>query len=219
MLDATLSALDAQFSATERLTPEEFEALPLREKLDWHDVSHPSDVSVPLAMDTFNPAPVLRDLNAVAREPAQDAYLSFSGGAYHVHPEVPGTILREDAVSEALHDFASSLTLTQSASGATFEVTDCDCYVPPEVTVENAGFDFEKALADDLTDMCVTVDFHGVPETLAGETLAVSRLTVRRSTRSSPPGRRHTTHMVRHTCFHLMPAAWYPLIFSRAITR
>lgn len=172
VLDDTLSGIDALFTQTERLTPEAFAALPLREKLAWHDDSHPSDISAPLALQRFDPLPVLRGLEAVPREPAQDAYLSFSGGAYHVHPEVPGTILREDAVSEALHDFASSLTLTQSASGATFEVTDCDCYVPPEVTVENAGFDFEKALAGDLTDMCVTVDFHGVPETLAGETLA-----------------------------------------------
>lgn len=172
VLDDTLSALDAQFSATERLTPEEFEALPLREKLDWHDVSHPSDVSVPLAMDTFNPAPVLRDLNAVAREPAQDAYLSFSDGAYQIHPEVPGTVVQEEPVQDALTEFAAALVLSEEAEDATFELTDCDCYVPPEITVENAGFDFARELAEDLQDMTVTVTFHNAEETLSGETLA-----------------------------------------------
>ena len=172
VLDATLSALDAQFSATERLTPEEFEALPLREKLDWHDVSHPSDVSVPLAMDTFDPAPVLRDLNAVAREPAQDAYLSFSDGAYQIHPEVPGTVVQEEPVQDALAEFAAALVLSEDAEDATFELTDCDCYVPPKITVENGGFDFARELAEDLQDMTVTVSFHNAEETLSGETLA-----------------------------------------------
>ncbi len=172
VLDGTLAGVDSLFSAAERLTPEAFDALPLREKLAWHDASHPSDVSVPLDMEGFDPSPVLSGLAAVPREPAQDACLSFSDGAYQINPEVSGTVLRGDAVRDALARFVSALAVSRDAPDAAFELTECDCYVPPEITVENAGFDFQKALADDLAEMSVTVEFHGASETLAGEALA-----------------------------------------------
>lgn len=173
MLDGTLADIDARFSETERLTPEAFDALPLRDKLAWHDSTHTSEVTVPADMRGFDPAPVLRDLTAVPREPAQDAYLTFADGAYQIHPEVPGNVLREDIVRSALTRFVSELTVSKDVpESVSFELTDCDCYLPPEITVENAGFDFRRSLTDDLADMSVTVTFHGEPETLDAESLA-----------------------------------------------
>lgn len=172
VLEGTSVAVDALYTETERLTPEAFAALPLREKLAWNDVSHPSDRVVAVPTQDFDAEAILRDLRAAPREEAQNAYLSFEDGAYHVHPEVPGTILRDDVVLSALRQFAAGLSLTVDASDASFELTDCACYVPPEVTVENAGFDFRASLANDISDMCVTVNFHGQTETLEKESLA-----------------------------------------------
>ncbi|MDD6274719.1 MAG: L,D-transpeptidase [Clostridiaceae bacterium] len=171
VLEGTLTAIDALFSETERLTPEEFDALPLREKLAWHDAAHTSAVTLLPDMRGFHTEPVLRDLGSAVREPAQDASLSFSDGAYQIHAEVPGTVLREDVVRRALNRFVAELTVSPEMPDTVFELTDCDCYIPPEVTVENAGFDFAEALAQDLSALCITVDFHGTVEILAGETL------------------------------------------------
>ena len=172
VLDDTRAAVDALYTETERLTPEAFAALPLREKLAWHDVPHPSGDQVSVPVQRFDAGAVLRDLSAVPRVEAQDAYLSYQDGAYHIHPEVPGTLLREDVVCSALRQFVAGLSLTADTPNANFELTDCSCYVPPEITVENAGFDFKSALADDVSNLCVTVDFHGQTETLDKETLA-----------------------------------------------
>lgn len=172
VFEGTRAAIDALYTDTERLSPEAFAARPLREKLAWHDVSHPTDCAAAVPVEGFDAEVVLRDLRAVPREAAQDAYLSFSDGAYHIHPEVPGTILREDEVRSALRQFVAGLSLTADTADAAFELTDCACYVPPEVTVENAGFDFKAALAESVSDLRVTVDFHGQTETLEKEPLA-----------------------------------------------
>ena len=45
---------------------------------------------------------------------------------------------------------------------ATVEITDFDCYVPPEITAETGDFDLEAFFRAKLVDMELTVNFRGV---------------------------------------------------------
>ncbi len=172
MADAVQSEINALFTPAERLTAEEFAAVPLHEKFGWHRTPHPDGRVLPLLHVRPDMELLLRDLDAVPREAAQDAYIAFADGAYHIMPEVPGTMLRTDAVQDAFAQFIAAQTLAADTPDARFELTDYDCYVPPQITASYAGFDFRDALAHDLADLQITVAFHGQAETLTPDMLA-----------------------------------------------
>jgi len=172
VLPDTLAAIDAKYRVHERMTPEEFAALPLKERLTWHETAHPGAVSLPVPMASFYASPVLRDLQALPRNAAKNAYITFADGSYIVNPEVPGTQLHEDAVRAALTQCAAGLVISSDAANVVFEVTDCNCYLPAEITTEQNHFDFTAELAEDVQNVRVSVEFLNGAEVLEGAQLA-----------------------------------------------
>lgn len=167
------TAAEGRFSRTDRMEPEAFAALPIREKLNWDRESHPGVSSLPVNTAHLNAEAVLRDLSQEIRPKAQSAYAYFDGTAFQICPEVPGRVLNQDAVLDALNARAAAMTVSAGQPAAvTLELTDFDCYVPPEITAETGVFDFSAMLADALSRTAVTLNYHGTAESLSKETLA-----------------------------------------------
>lgn len=164
------AGIDNQFSETDRLEPEAFAALPFREKLAWNKEAHPQAAAFPVKPDRFDPAAVMTDLNQIARSPAQNAYAYFKNGAFCISQEIPGSELDEAAVRSALAAQAAELEIPGGQTA--LELTDFNCYLQPEITVANGGFDFDAMLAQSLADMTVTLRFHHDQVTLTAEDLA-----------------------------------------------
>lgn len=163
LLRETQAAAEQIYSVRDRMPHDAFHALPRADKLTWSQERHPQNVLLPVVMDGFDPSMVLTALRAIPRKAAENAFVRFEDGAFVIHDAVPGTILREDAVTGALHDAAAAFVLTPGAPvSATVEITDFDCYVPPEITAENGDFDLEALFRAKLVDMELTVNFRGV---------------------------------------------------------
>ncbi len=164
------AGIDRQFRDADRLRPEDFAALSLREKLAWRREARPQAAAFPVSMDRFDPSAVLEDLAQAPRTPAQNAYAYFQGGAFQIRPERPGSELDEASIRAALTAQAAALEIP--GGKAALELTDFDCYLPPEITVENGHFDFQTMLAQALADMTVTLRFHHDQVALTAEELA-----------------------------------------------
>ncbi len=165
LAEEAYNAVCAAFTQTEQMLPAEFAKLPYETKLAAKvEVKSPTVTVPPEEADLSQ---VLADLDAVERTAAQDAYVELSGGRYTIHEEVPGNELRSDVVTQALYEALRDTSITpQALCGASFELTDCDCYVQPEVTAQGANFDFDQLLREDLDRCVLTLDFRGSEETL-----------------------------------------------------
>ena len=165
--------MDGCFGETERVEPAVFANLPAKTKLDWNGQEHGGSRSVTVELGQLDLNPVLRDLYAMPRRAPENAYVEFEDGAFLVHEEVEGTMLQEENVCSALTQSLTGLVVNDGEPAQVrVELTDFDCYVRPELTVENTYFDFAAMLEDSAKAMTVTVDFHGQTETLDGEQLA-----------------------------------------------
>ena len=173
VLAATQAVVDTCFTETDRLEPDVFANLPAKTKLDWNEAEHNGARSVPVDLSGMDLTVVLQDLQTMPRHEAENAYVEFENGSFLVHKEVEGTMLREETVLQALAQPLTVLTVDPSGPAqARVELTDVECYVQPELTVENTFFDFDAMLRDSVKDMTVEVDFHGKSETLDAEQLA-----------------------------------------------
>ena len=172
LLEQTLAAIDGLYTAADLLPPEEFRALSYEEQIAWYDSYEPQTYEIPVVMTDFDPTAVLEDLETVARTAPADAYVYFADGAYRVMPEVPGTQLQTQPIVTALQTQAAAMTLTdQTAAAGMLEITDTDCYLLPAVTTETGDFDFSDHLAQDLQSVEITLNFHGVIETVDANAL------------------------------------------------
>lgn len=171
VLEDTLANVRACFTDMERMEPETFAALSVKEKLQWQPGTPGDTAAVDLRqLDLYEP---MNDLmTSVERTPSQDAYVEFENGLFLVHQEQQGTELQVQAVQQALEEALSGLTVTVNQAGAVwFELTDCPCYLTPEKTVENTLFDFDAMLQEKLKTMTVEVEFHGEVVTLDTQAL------------------------------------------------
>ena len=172
LLKGTQSAIEQVYSVRDRMSHDAFHALSRADKTAWAQERHPQNVSVPVVMDGFDPSIVLTALGGIPRTAAEDAFVRFEDGAFVIHDAVPGTVLREDAVSDALYDVASSLTLTSGTpASAALDITDFDCYVSPEITAEHNDFDLDALFRARLADMELDVRFRGASVSLNSVTL------------------------------------------------
>ncbi len=171
VLEDTLANVRSCFTEIDRMEPEAFAALSVKEKLQWQARTPGSTAIVDLAkLDLYEPMNDL--LTKVTRTPSQDAYVEFENGMFLVHQEQPGTELQVQTVQEALEQAMSGLSVGMNgASSVQFELTDCPCYTQPEKTVENTLFDFDAMLRAKLETMTVELDFHGNTVVLGQEEL------------------------------------------------
>lgn len=170
VLQDTLANVDACFQDLDRMEPAAFSALSLKEKLQWR--TKPTGDAV-VALSNLNLEIPMGDLLAMTRTAPEDAYVEFVDGSFLVHQEQPGTALQGQVVQSAMAASLSGLTVTMAqAQDVRFEVTDCDCYVAPEKTVENTLFDFDAMLQEKLRTMTVTLVLHDQTLTLDNDALS-----------------------------------------------
>ena len=169
VLNDTLAAVDACFAEQDRMEPRVFAALTTREKLDWERGVYPT-VAVDLThLDVYAP---MGDLVQMDRTAAKDAYVEFVDGRFQLHDEVSGTQLQVQNVQNAMGQSMEGLVVTYDGpSQVRFEVTSCDCYLPPERTVADTFPGFDAMLRDRVENMTVTLDFHGETVTMTTEQL------------------------------------------------
>lgn len=165
---STARALDARYDGYGRMRPEVFAQISMPRRLQWFFGEKPQKDPMPVAADGLDAAQVLKALDTVSREAPQDAKMEYTEGRFFVTEEVPGTVLDEAKVQAVLTETVASMAVgVGSPAEAAVELTEHDCYVLPEVTVENAHFDFEGCLDNSLKDLTLTVDFHGDKATVS----------------------------------------------------
>ena len=78
--DDLLQKVNAQFSALDRMTDEQFAALPLQDRLDWAKLGPgpPTDRVTP-DLGQLELSAVLADLQSVKRTAPEDAYIDLGG--------------------------------------------------------------------------------------------------------------------------------------------
>lgn len=169
VLDATQSRVDAAFGELDRMEPSAFSSLSAKERLEYTKRTG-TEVQVELSgLDLELP---MHDLMVMPRAVPEDAWVEFADGSFLVHDELPGTVLREETVREAMAAAMEGLTASvgQPAT-ARFEVTSVDCYQQPEKTRENTLFDFDAMLHEQLQGKTLTLDIHGETVTLDSDAL------------------------------------------------
>lgn len=174
VLEDTQAAVDGCFAEMDRMEPEVFANLSVKTKLEWNKLDHTGTRAVAVELSQLDLTPVLQDLASMPRSEAENAYVEFQDGQFIVHEEIAGTALDEGNVRNALTQAVGMLVVDDgigSAEIAAVELTEHGCYLEPELTVENANFDFDAMLRDSVKDLNVKVDFHGTKETLDGENL------------------------------------------------
>lgn len=159
--DGLLARVSAQFSALDRMTDEQFAALPLQDRLDWAKRDLGATDRVTPDLGQLELSAVLADLQSVKRTAAQDAYIDLVDGVYTVHEEVAGDELNVAAVQEGLQTAAAGLAVTPSgAQNATFELTSVDCYETPAITTATLRDTPDSLFRTALAELEVKVDFN-----------------------------------------------------------
>ena len=159
--DDLLQKVNAQFSEIDRMTDEQFAALPLQDRLDWAKRDLGATDRVTPDLGQLELSAVLADLQSVKRTAAQDAYIDLVDGVYTVHEEVAGDELNVTAVQEGLQTAAAGLAVTPSgAQNATFELTSVDCYETPAITTATLRDTPDSLFRTALAELEVKVDFN-----------------------------------------------------------
>ena len=159
--DGLLARVSAQFSALDRMTDEQFAALPLQDRLDWAKRDLGATDRVTPDLGQLELSAVLADLQSVKRTAPEDAYIDLVDGVYTVHEEVAGDELNVTAVQEGLQTAAAGLAVTPSgAQNATFELTSVDCYETPAITTATLRDTPDSLFRTALAELEVKVDFN-----------------------------------------------------------
>lgn len=173
LLESAIAELDAQYSDTDRMRSDAFSALSHAEKRTWMEQTHPENVQISASVENFHSETILSALRAIPRTQPQDAYMSFAEGAFLIHDAVPGTVLLEDVVIEALQAAVPSLRVTTDApASVSVELTDYDCYLAPTYTRETGEFHPEILLENHMQDWSIELSFQGEIQTLDGSALS-----------------------------------------------
>ena len=138
--------IDGAFEGYDRLDAEDFAALPQEERLA--ELSRADFEPEPVSLTAGDPdfSRVMRDLNAAPRSAAKDCAPYFAETGFAFTPEVPGTQLDEARVLSALDDALDGLELAEEPLALSFELTDCDPYLAPKITLENQAYDLNALL-------------------------------------------------------------------------
>ncbi len=162
------------FGETDRLEAEDFAALAQAEKLEVLSRADFEPESPSLLLNDADFSQILKDLNAAPRRRPVDCRPYFAERGFAFKLEIPGTVLDEARVVDALRESLEGRTLTQEPLELSLELTDCDPYLPPAVTVENQNFDLNELLQTILhnRNYSLHVDVWGTTRTLGTQECA-----------------------------------------------
>lgn len=169
--DWAYAQIDAQFTQTDRLTPEQFAALSSADQLAWLDTPQPQQ-RVVLFTDA-QPDWSIADaaLALSARTQPQDASFSCQEGQFLLTPEVYGDALDVDTVHALLAQALSAGTISEDSASIP-DVTLSDAYyLTPAVTLEDLNVDFQTELTARLDAMTLRVSLRDGVTTLSSGTL------------------------------------------------
>ena len=159
--DGLLVRVTSQFSEIDRLSDEQFAALPLEDRLGWAKQELKPTATVTPDLGQLDLSAVLADLQSVRRTAPEDAYIELVDGVYTVHDAVDGDELNLPAVQEGLQNAAAGLAVTPSgAQNASFELTSVDCYRKPAVTTDSLTDTPDSLFRTALAELTVKVDFN-----------------------------------------------------------
>ena len=158
LLQPVLEDLDARTSDFARMEPDEFAALSLPELLHWARADRSVPAYLPLDGQAMDIAPIVQDLAAIPRIAPQNSRAVFSGGAYRTHPARPGTELDLPRLDRALREEVQTLCLQPGGpEGASVDIAALGCYLQPELTGQNARFDYPALLQRDAEGLEISV--------------------------------------------------------------
>ncbi len=162
------TAVEKAFDSSDRLSAEDFAALPQEEQLAQRERADFQPEPVALSLDTLDFSSVLSDLNTVPRQAPTDCKAEFTGSGFVLHEEIPGTKLDETRVLDALNGCMTDLHLTEEPLSLSCDIADCDPYVAPAVTLENQQYDLNEMLYTILhnRNYKLHVDLRGTEEVL-----------------------------------------------------
>ena len=162
LLSQARTDAENQFGAADKMDPAEFAALTSDEKIAWQESAVRTEPKVTLHTAQLDCGVVLADLAKEFRHAPKDAYAYFENGAYAIAPEVAGTQLNLAAVEQALMESFIGAVPGQ----LTFEVADCDAYLPAAVTAAEGVFDYASLLVRDAEGVTITVELLDQKRTL-----------------------------------------------------
>lgn len=161
-----LQQVNAQFSQLDRLSPEQYAALSVSEKLGWAKQPRSTPQRCEANMTLFDASAILDALYSLTREAPQDAYIVLENGVYTVHDEIGGQTLDEAAVLSGLQQAASSLAVSVDGPvNATYELTQ-QAYIQPAVTVSTLADTPDSLFREALSTLEITVSFNADAEFL-----------------------------------------------------
>lgn len=158
--EALVDAITAQFSAVDRMTPEQYAALPMQDKLDWEKTHVAPALRCTVNMLRFDGSAVIEDLQQVERHAPQNAYLALEDGVYTLHEEVAGDTLDTAAVQAGLEEAAATLAVTADGPVCAQFAVDESCYIPPAVRADTLTDTPEGLFAEALDEICIEVTFN-----------------------------------------------------------
>lgn len=142
----------------DRMEPELFASLGIDEKIAWQTQANRRDPEITLDVQNLNDKEVLLDLSKEIRVAPQNAYAHLVDGAYVTEPEVPGTQLDDSVVSRAIQTQVARVVITaREPLRMELEVAECGAYRQPEITAENADFDYAALLKQDAAEVQIPV--------------------------------------------------------------
>ena len=149
MLEAAKAEAENCFSAEEKLTAEEFAALPIWEQ--WLFQALETERTVMLHTEELDPTQIYIDLLECERVASADAAVEWTAEGYVVNEEVYGTELDFDIVAPSLLEAVSQWTAApEGMEQRTFDVAALDAYLLPAVKAE-PEYDF-KTMLQEATD-------------------------------------------------------------------
>ena len=172
--EAAKAAVMDAFDPTDRLSKEEYEALTQEEQLAMLPRADFEPEPAPLSLENLDFDPIFADLDAVSRASSVDCMPVFTGTGFELAPEIPGNELDKARVLDALHTAVEDKQLTAEPLSLSFEVTDCDPYIPPKITLENQRYDFNQLAREVFRDKAYAlhVDLCGTDVTLDADACA-----------------------------------------------
>ena len=162
LLEDATNTLQQRFSDLERMPPEDFSALGAKARMRWKEQTHDAPDTLPLSLHALDITAPQRDLALVQRDPSEDAYLYFENGAFHICPEVQGNTLQPGVVEALFREGLADCAVTAAKPlQISLDLTDLDCYEPPQVLADSDTFDYAAKLQEFTQNFQISISLPG----------------------------------------------------------
>lgn len=169
--DWAYAQIDAQFTQTDRLTPEQFAALSSAEQLAWLDTPQPQTRIVLFTDAQPDWAAIDTALALSTRTQPSDAAFSYEDGRFVLTAETNGDALNAEAVRFLIAQTVSDGMIDTDSASIGNVTLDSSYYLSPAVTLESLDIDFSAELDARIENMTLRVTLQDGVTTLSGGTL------------------------------------------------